>query len=664
MAKLNLNLISNLLIYFVISLFSGQILNAQNFKLYAVHDLDRIYEDGYRLPNLDNTINLFGIRGEIISGQVVIHAKKAISGVTVELSGLTNPLNGRSIPASATSCNFVGSIPLVKNTPNQPARELERLAPARFPDYLMSEKSIDIPAKTYRSVYLTIQIPEDASDGTYQGTIRVRSAGEDQTRPLTLKVYPLTLPAKRNIKVTEWYSTGDFERFHGIKEKYSAEWFAMLRKYAENMAAHRQNVFQVPMSAIEISKNEDGRLAFNFTRFDQIAQVFWDTKKMDYLETGEIMRFGDNAWFSTTIKVQDFRVKNERTGTVETIPGDEVAPYLLPEFENHLRKKGWLDKTLFHVKDEPSMHNAMAWREKSSYVKRLAPDLKRIDAIETTNLLDEIEIAIPKLDALGTWHNSYEEARRRGVELWFYTVGIYQGSLFPNKTIDLPVMNSRILHWLNYKYDATGFLHWGWNQWEEDPFKDVGMHIGDGWHVYPAKDGVLNSLRWEQMRNGIQDYEIFKMLEEKIKALRDSLGTRASWIVPSQRGKEITSKIVMDFDEHSDDPRLLYKAKEELIKELITFNKTPEIYVQTTPAEGSTITFHSSVELYGWTAPGTKIVVNGKELPVSDQGYFFEQFGGEALDNTKIGLSEGSVFVQATKDGKITEIVRRFNVKR
>jgi hypothetical protein len=120
----------------------------------------------------------------------------------------------------------------------------------------------------------------------------------------------------------------------------------------------------------------------------------------------------------------------------------------------------------------------------------------------------------------------------------------------------------------------------------------------------------------------------------------------------------------MGFDEHSNDPGSLYKAKEELLKELVTFNKPPEIYIQTTPAEGSTITFHSSVELYGWAAPGTKIVVNGKELPVTDQGYFFEQFGGDALDTTKIGLSDGSVFVQAVKDGKTTEFVRKFIVKR
>jgi hypothetical protein len=300
----------------------------------------------------------------------------------------------------------------------------------------------------------------------------------------------------------------------------------------------------------------------------------------------------------------------------------------------------------------------------TEWYSKLAPDLIRIDAVETTNLLDEIEIAIPKLDALGTWHKSYEEARRRGVELWFYTVGIYQGSLFPNKTIDLPVMNSRIMHWLNFKYDATGFLHWGWNQWEEDPFNEVGMHIGDGWHVYPAKDGVLNSLRWEQLRNGIQDYECFWMLEDKIKSLKESLGARASWIDPSQRGKEISSRIVMSFDEHSDNPQALYNAKKELIKELISFNTSPEIYVQTNPTEGSSITFHSSVELYGWTVPGTKIIVNGKELPVTNQGYFFEQFGGEALDNTKTGLSEGTIYLQATKDGKTTEIVRRFNVKR
>jgi len=58
------------------------------------------------------------------------------------------------------------------------------------------------------------------------------------------------------------------------------------------------------------------------------------------------------------------------------------------------------------------------------------------------------------------------------------------------------------------------------------------------------------------------------------------------------------------------------------------FKAAPRVFIQTKPLENSTLTDHSSVEVYGWTEPGTKIVLNGKELPVDSQGYFFEQTGG------------------------------------
>jgi hypothetical protein len=278
------------------------------------------------------------------------------------------------------------------------------------------------------------------------------------------------------------------------------------------MVAHRQNVFQVPFSAIEIIQKEDGSLDFDFTRFDQIAEIFFSTGKMDYLETSELVLFDGQGWASTRLKLRDFNIKMAGTGEQVVLPGEEVVPFLLPAFQNHLRRKGWLEKTLLHVRDEPSLHNALAWREMSAYLHDLAPDLRRIDAIETAEVLGEdlIEVAVPKLDAFRSWYDSFKAWSDAGNELWIYTVGIFQGAYLPNKTIDMPLIESRILHWLNYKYDATGYLHWGWNMWHTgDPFNDVGRHVGDGWHVYPAKDGLLNSLRWEQMRNGIQDYEYF-----------------------------------------------------------------------------------------------------------------------------------------------------------
>ena len=636
---------------------SGTVLHAQSFELFAVSDLTRVFEDGYNLPVTYDTLKVFGIRGEIVSGQFALKAKKDLKDVSIDVSELENHTEGTSLSTGSLAWNFVGSIPLSANAPNQPSQVTVRSAPARFPDYLMPDKQISLNKGMFQSVWLTISIPYTAVAGGYYGNVTVKSSQGEQSLPVYLRVYPLSLPAERHLKVTEWHNTGNFEKLHGVEGTYSEAWFNMLRTYADNMAAHRQNVFRVSMNSIDISLSSAGELAFDFIRFDQIAQVFWDTERMDYLETGFLAKFGEGAWFSTEIVLKDFHVKSEKTGEQIIMPGKDVLPGLLPAFESHIRRKGWLDKTLFHIQDEPTLRNVRAWREVSAYIHRYAPDLVRMDAIETTNLFDDIEIAVPKLDYLGAWHDTYRKAAREGTELWFYTVGIYQANSYPNKTIDMPVMDNRIMHWLNYKYDLSGFLHWGWNQWTENPYADVGMHIGDGWHVYPVKEGVLNSLRWEQMRNGLQDYEYFWMLEDRIEALKDSLGSSFKWIDPKQRSKEITGHVVMDLLNHTHDPEVLYQAKREVIEELLTFNASPMIYMQTNPAVNSTVVRGQSylVELLGWTEPGTKIVANGEEIPVDKQGLF--------LWNFQLSEDSNSIIVQVSNEHGSKEIVREFVVK-
>ncbi len=643
------------IIFFAVSCM-GETISAQSFKISGTSDMVRVFEDGYKLPQMYDSIKLFGIRGEIISGQFVISAKKNLAGVTVEMSELKNSSTGNSMPSSAAEWNFVGSIPLSRNTPNQPVSALTRQAPARFPEYLMNERQLDVKEKTWQSVWLTVSIPEKASAGTYSGIVTVRSGQETQSLPVSLTVFPLILPGDRHLKVVEWYSTGGFKKYYGIQDQYSPEWFAMLKKYADNFVAHRQNTFRCPMEAIQISVADNGEFSFDFTHFDQIAQVFWNTGKMDLLETGEVGVFGEDRWASTKISLEDYRVKKSSTGEIVTIPGKDVLPYFLPAIESHLREKGWLNKTLFGIKDEPSLHNALSFREVSAYVHKYAPDLIRFNALESTYVIQELEIAVPKLDHFSNWYDTYRKWQQKGHELWFYTVGIYQGSLFPNKTIDVPLIDSRIMHWLNYKYDATGYLHWGWNQWgNEKPFEDPGMHIGDAWHVYPSSDGVLNSLRWEEMRNGIQDYEYLWMLENKIKTLKDSLGSRFSWINPKQRSKEIAGQVIHDFAVRTNDPVVLDGARKQLISELLEFDKSPSLYVQTNPLEGTAMTMGSTVEVFGWTQPGTKIIVNGQELPVSSQGLFVEQF--------QVNPSDNKIVVQATGPKGAKKIVRAYSVK-
>jgi hypothetical protein len=46
--------------------------------------------------------------------------------------------------------------------------------------------------------------------------------------------------------------------------------------------------------------------------------------------------------------------------------------------------------------------------------------------------------------------------------------------------------------------------------------------------VYPKPGGLLDSLRWEQMRNGLQDCECLWLLESKIAQFRASLAARVA----------------------------------------------------------------------------------------------------------------------------------------
>ena len=585
--------------------------------------------------------------------QCVIKANRDIRRVTASVSPLKHVERSASVPTSGIRWNFIGSIPIAENTPKYRKTDLVRPAPAQFPDYLAEDKEVSIEKGHYKAVYLTVRIPRNAEAGDYEGAVTIKTEKGNKSLPLHLTVYPLTLPNERHLMVTEWYTTSNFKKFHDIDTPDSKRFYEMLRVYAQNMAEHRQNVFRVSIGQITSKQEANGRLKFDFSRFDKCVDIFWNTGHMDLLETGFAATFGKGGWSSTEIVLRDFRVQKDSTNELITIPGKEFLPQFLPAFENHLREKGWLEKTVFHIADEPSNHNVMSWRQASEYVHRYAPSLRRIDAIETSYCFDRLEIWVPKLDHLATWHDVYKRAQSQGCELWFYTVGIHQKGSHPNKTVDVPLIESRILHWLNYRFGLKGYLHWGFNRWTDDPFGAPGRHRGDGWHVYPKKNGLINSLRWEQMRNGIQDYEYLWMLENRIQQMKNALGEHLSMIEPSRRPVEIASQIVKTINAYNKDPNALYTTKKQIIDELLDLDTAPQLIVQTNPLEYTTVANDCAIGVFGWAEPETKVVVNGRELPLSPQGLFME--------NVRLSRDNTIVVEAEHKKGKKT-LVRSFDV--
>ena len=595
------------------------------FDCFTVTDLGRVFEDGYQCPPAQKRIEVFGIRNEVLSAQCVVKAQQALRDLTVSVGPLTVKGGDSTIPAQAATWNFVGSIQLAANSPNHRKAGFTRAAPARFPDYLSEARQMTLDSGRYQAVYLTIRVPKDAQAGAYEGIVTFRADKGEKTLPLALTIFPLTLPDERHLMVTEWFSTGRWKQFHGVDSSDSEAFYKMLGVYARNMADHRQNVFRVAPELIAATKRSDGKLTFDFSRFDQWCEVFWNTGRMSLLETGFVARFREGGWSSKEIVLRDFSVRDEAKAATITMPGKEFLPQFLPALEQHLQERGWLDKTVFHIADEPSNHNIMTWREASEFVHRYGPRLRRMDAIETPHCRDRLEVWVPKLDHYATWQEAFDDAQRRGNEMWIYTVGIFQAGAYMNKTADVPLIQSRTMHWLNYRFGLTGYLHWGYNAWTNDPFEAPGQHCGDGWHVYPTKGGLLDSLRWEQMRNGIQDYEYFRLLEEKVRQMKKAMTERVSALLdPSQRGVEIAARVVRTTADYSNDPNVLYAAKRQLIDEILGLDQAPRLMVQTTPIESARVADGAAIDVHGWVEPGTRITINGTDIPVADDGLFLE----------------------------------------
>jgi hypothetical protein len=225
---------------------------------------------------------------------------------------------------------------------------------------------------------------------------------------------------------------------------------------------------------------------------------------------------------------------------------DPRAQIFYTEFINalniHLKEKGWDKIYMQHIADEPTEFNVKSYIEIAGFVKNIAPDFRIIEACHSKNLEDILDIWVPQLDFMNQDYEFYNGQNKKGKEAWFYTCLSPKGE-YVNRFIELPLLRTRFMHWVNYKYNIPGYLHWGLNYWKADPFGEQtsiqyeGGNIlpgGDSWIIYPKEGKLLSSIRFDAMRDGIVDYELLRMLEKK----------------NPEKAKEIADKVIYRFDRY------------------------------------------------------------------------------------------------------------------
>ncbi|MBP5621111.1 MAG: DUF4091 domain-containing protein, partial [Thermoguttaceae bacterium] len=587
---------------------------AQTFEVWTLNVHSKIFADS--LPTETSAIAISAASNEYESAQFALRSSVDQADVSIIPSDLTNEETGQKIDASNVRIRRVGMLPVTKNTPN--ADEIVvRKVPCDFPDILYDESVVSLKADETTGIWVTVFVPKGSSAGNYVGKILIKNANVEKELPISLEVFSFELPDARSLYMTNWWSPWNVASYHKL-EYFSEEHWEMMEKYFKNMGEHRQNVLIVEWTPdnghfIKGVCKEDGTFEFDFSLFERLLRL---AEKHGVADRIELQHIGgiDRTRHSVSFHSATFFDEKKQEDVVLSV--DEWLEPSLKALCDYLKKTGRLERSMIHVADEPYLPDIESWRVASERIRNIAPELKQIDAIETMNFTNRLDVWVPKLSHFDRWRQGFE-ARRGDGEFWYYICCHPIGIHYPNRFMDIPGARIRVLHWINYSENLVGYLHWGYNHWQGDAFGAPTETYGPGdTHiVYPGPNGPLDSIRWELERESVEDYEYLKLLEKSVAQYKSELDSEKSWAIdPKSRAMELARKIVPDLTHTTMDGELIERTRLEVAKEIEAATGDLRLIVQTFPEDGRTIySGPNLVELYGVTTPGASITINGEK---------------------------------------------------
>lgn len=476
-------------------------------------------------------------RGQHVSIQFAIRSSKPRKQISADLTPL---MDAKGNVLSGAKVRHVGYVVVGSHSDDTPSDELIGEAPGWYPDPLWN-LPMDLDSNRTHALWITIAVPSDAQPGLYHGSLLVRD--EHQTlarRNFSVHVVSAIVPPDRTLKITNWFNLSDAasRQFYDAPQ-FSDPWWTLVENFAKVMADYRQNVVITPLRDLITPRVDGGVISYDLSNFDRWVETFQRAGVIGYIEGSHLL---DRAGgYDGTLTVPAFVIDNGKLSRQDLAPDDpRVEPYLttfLSALNKHLDEKNWKSIYFQHILDEPHGSEPPHYARVAELAHRELPGVRTIDAIDAAEITEELkkncDLWVPQLGRFDNQMDLIRDRMQTGHEVWFYTC-LFPNKRYMNRLMDYPLLKVRLLHWLNFRYGFSGFLHWGWNFWTPEPVKDSQPVIdantqllppGDAFIVYPDRAGksVYSSIRLETMREGIEDYELLHVLQQKNPAAAEQL---------------------------------------------------------------------------------------------------------------------------------------------
>ncbi|MBQ2684383.1 MAG: DUF4091 domain-containing protein, partial [Thermoguttaceae bacterium] len=505
-------------------------------------------------------------RNDFESFQVVVRPTVDLANLTAESSDLAGP-DGAVIPRENIQVRWGYYHFVDVPTDYTCARGwyVDAMVPITVGRSGETGAPLSVAAGDNQPIFVTVYVPAGTPKGDYTGklTIGVLTTGVGaQPRhvqvPFKLTVWDFDQPKKNRFETAYGFSPWEAFRYQNASTDQQRR--SIWEKYLKNASDHRISFYDsTPLDGFGVTfDTENLKANFDFAAFDaEMARV---TEKYNVTNFKiPVQGIGGGTF--------DGHTSGGLAGfSVDTPEFDKLMRDYLGQLQEHLRDKGWLDKGYVYWFDEPEPKDYGFVAGGFGHLKKYAPDLPRMLTEEPSDAFcDTLEEAGGNVDIWCPISNCYSsaEAQKRmakGERFWWY---VCTGPKAPYCTefTDHPAHELRLWHWQAFERGITGSLIWATNYWTssaafpdgaQDPYVDPMCYVvgygtppgtkaywgnGDGRFFYPPlaaatpgrRDGKVideepvNSIRWEELREGIEDYEMLLTLRERFEANKSAL---------------------------------------------------------------------------------------------------------------------------------------------
>lgn len=451
-------------------------------------------------------------KGEKIAAEAVLWTETDITDATVSVGCVRNGL--KCIPSDNIEISFAKYV--MSDGFQEGYGQCGFRNKADFDSLLVADMLGDpfmekIDGKSCQPIWLSIKVPHDAAPGTYKGSVKLVSAEGTQKLPFSFEVVDRILPEPSEWKyhLDLWQNPYSVARYHGV-EPWSEEHFRYMEPVMKILAEAGQKVITTTIldrpwngqtedafgSMVTKTLKADGSWEYGYEVFDK-----WVEFMMGLGIDRQINCYSMIPWHL------EFDYIDEADGKMKTIKADptsgEYRSYwssFISDFADHLREKGWYEKTVIAMDERPEDQMKAALE----VIHSVQPDFK--------------------VSLAGNWHESLESnlydyciafrqdypegiLEKRKNEGKVSTVYTCCAERYPNTFMASPHAEAVWIPWYVLSKGYDGYLRWAYNSWTADPVSDARFRAwpaGDCYMVYP--DG-RSSIRMEKLIEGIQDYE-------------------------------------------------------------------------------------------------------------------------------------------------------------